>query len=61
MTVGSALASEGSNPSVPMWLDSYQLAGDWRMPCEDKNHHALLAKPSMETHMERYIARMQLR
>jgi hypothetical protein len=19
-----------------MWLDSYQLAGNWRMPCEDK-------------------------
>ena len=28
---------EGSNPSVPMWLDSYQLAGNWQMPCKDKN------------------------
>lgn len=27
----------GSNPSVPMWLDSYQLAGNWQMPCKDKN------------------------
>jgi hypothetical protein len=27
----------GSNPSVPMWLDSYQLAGNRQMPCEDKN------------------------
>ncbi len=51
----------GSNPSVPMWLDSYQLAGNWRMPCEYKNHHARLRWSSMETHMERYIARLQLR
>lgn len=51
----------GSNPSVPMWLDSYQLAGNWRMPCEYKNHHARFRWSSMETHMERYIARQQLR
>lgn len=43
--VGRAIAVgyvAGSIPAVPMWLDSYQLAGDWRMPCEDKNHHAWL-------------------
>lgn len=38
---------EGSNPSVPMWLDSYQLAGDWQMPCKDKNSCkcCLMVKP----------------
>nr|DAU83138.1 MAG TPA: hypothetical protein [Caudoviricetes sp.] len=31
------------------------------MPCEDKKRHARLRWLSMETHMERYIARKQLR
>lgn len=37
----------GSNPSVPMWLDSYQLAGNWQMPCKDKNSCkcCLMVKP----------------
>lgn len=34
---------EGSNPSVPMWLGRSQLAGNWRMPCENKNSHKCCA------------------